>query len=66
MDRLANRVQELLDDATAAGETICDIDLTRRLAPEFSAVCGQADVRAAIVSEMRRRMQNGLSGKGMR
>jgi outer membrane lipopolysaccharide assembly protein LptE/RlpB len=55
-----------LDDATAAGETICDIDLTRRLAPEFSAVCGQADVRAAIVSEMRRRMQNGLSGKGMR
>lgn len=66
MDRLANRVQQVLDDATAAGETVCDVDLTRRLAPEFSAVCGQAEVRAAIVSEMRRRMQNGLSGKGMR
>ena len=67
MDQLIDRVQKALDAAAAAGETISDADLTRRLAPEFSSICGQAEVRAAIVTEMRRRMdgrtQSSLAGK---
>lgn len=67
MDRLNTRVRQALDDLAATGEAISEVDLTRRLAPEFSSVCGQAEVRAAIVNEMRRRtqgrVQSGLSAK---
>jgi hypothetical protein len=56
MDRLRERVEQELDAIAVADRPISDVELVAQLAPEFSSVCGQADVRAAVVMAMRRRL----------
>jgi hypothetical protein len=55
MDRLRERVEQVLDAAMADGRPISDLKLTQQLAREFSSACGQADVRAAVIAAMDRR-----------
>jgi hypothetical protein len=63
MDRLRERVEQELDVAAVVGRPISDLELVARLAPEFSSVCGQTDVRAAVAMAMRQRRQYRASMK---
>jgi len=56
MDRLQDRVEQELDAVARADRPTSVLELVAQLAPEFSSVCGQADVRAAVVMAMRRRL----------
>ena len=56
MDRLREWVEQELDAIAVADRPISDLELVAQLAPEFSSVCGQTDVRAAVVMAMRRRL----------
>jgi hypothetical protein len=53
---LRERVEQELD-AIAVGRPISELELVSKLAPEFSSVCGQADLRAAVIIAMRRRLR---------
>jgi hypothetical protein len=61
MNRLLERVEQELQAAAAADRQITERELSERLAAEFSAECGQSEVRAAVNLEMRRRQNIGRS-----
>ena len=56
MDRLRERVEQELEAAAAAGRQVSDLELSEQLAAEFCSECGQAEIRAAVMSAMRRRL----------
>jgi len=56
MDRLQERVEQELDAVACADRPISVLELVAQLAPEFSSICGQADVGAAVFVAMRRRL----------
>ena len=56
MDRLRERVEQELEAAAAAGRQVSDLELSEQLAAEFCAECGQAEIRAAVMSVMQRRL----------
>ena len=58
MDRLRERVEHELKAAAAAGQEVTEVELSDRLAVEFSAECGQAEVRSVVISTMRRSMHH--------
>jgi hypothetical protein len=57
MDQLINRIEQELEAAERAGQAISEAELAQKLSQEFSSVCGQADVRAAVAVTMRRRLK---------
>jgi hypothetical protein len=57
MDQLNKRVEQELGAAEADGRVINESELARKLSLEFSSVCGLADVRAAVIAAMRRRVR---------
>ena len=61
MNRLRERLEQELSAAAAADRQITERELADRLAAEFSAECGQSEVRAAVNLEMRRRQNIGRS-----
>lgn len=55
MDRIRERVEQELEAAAAAGHQIDELELSEKLAAEFSSECGQSGVRAVVISAIRRR-----------
>ena len=57
MDQLNKRVEQALGTAEVDGRAINERELAEKLSLEFSSVCGLADVRAAVIAAMRRRVR---------
>ena len=57
MDQLTDRIERELAAADANGQATSEFGLARKLSLEFSSLYGQADVRAAVVAIMRRRVR---------
>ena len=57
MDQLTDRIERELAAADANGQPISEFELAQKLSLEFSSLYGQADVRAAVVAIIRRRVR---------